>query len=240
MVKRRVAVCAPSNGAISQCHVGRIAEQETAGGELRHLVGRFRAEILPTGGEINSLVDFYRNPIELDAVNFSGLFGVNHYSVFATANDIRKANVVNCADATIGIPRYVRNVNGLAATPPAIVVHAGFDDAIGKQDMLDAAFETKTDAQATVRLFDNAESTTTSRIGEVTSQPTMTAPDRVVRLQPVMMTFSHGLSTPQLSGDALREMQSSPERMSQFVMRTLDERSTSMPSLLGISISLSM
>ena len=51
------------------------------------------------------------------------------------------------------------------------------------------------------------ESTTTSRMGEVTSQPTTTPLEREVRLQPVMITFSQGLSTPQPSGEALSEMQ---------------------------------
>ena len=55
-----------------------------------------------------------------------------------------------------------------------------------------------------------------------------------------MITFSHGVSTPQPSGEVLSEMQSSPARMSQSEMRTLRERSTSMPSLLGMSMSLTM
>ena len=82
--------------------------------------------------------------------------------------------------------------------------------------------------------------TTTSWICPPTSQPRTMPEERDRSVHPEMITFSQSLVIPSLRGTAFSEMQSSPVEMSQPMMRTLDERSMSIPSLLGIRRSPSM
>lgn len=84
------------------------------------------------------------------------------------------------------------------------------------------------------------ELTTTFLIAVSHSTPQRIAVDELVRVHPVMVTSSQTRPSRVLSIAALRQMASSPARMSQSLTRTRRQASMSMPSLLGIRTSLSM
>src|SRR3989304_5651955 len=65
-------------------------------------------------------------------------------------------DVAHDPNVAIIVPRHRRDMNRLTSAPPALIEHSRLDDQIGELDVLYAALKTQSDADAAVRVLDDA------------------------------------------------------------------------------------